>query len=328
MTLNFMKNQRAALLCALTAVLAACQTAPKPPEVPGAVREVPPSPAPRSGAMQAQAQKHSIAAADLLEAGNEEQAKLELQRALALDPHNRLAHNLTRQITADPVAVLGRESFAYTVRPSDTLSKIAGRFMNDIYSFYILARYNGIKEPRQVTGGQIIRVPGKAPPPGAIERELPAAPRPEPRVEPRKDVPPPPPVVVAPPPPPLPPPPPPPAPPPPPPPAPPPEPTPGEKALRSAAAAERGGDLERALTEYQRAGTLGQTAAAAPKIASLRKQLLSRYTVKARSAFAKQDLDGAIRNWDRVLELDPEHETARLERGKAVNLKEKYKKLQ
>jgi hypothetical protein len=42
---------------------------------------------------------------------------------------------------------------------------------------------------------------------------------------------------------------------------------------------------------------------------------------------ARQDLDGAIRSWDRVLAIDPVNETARLERQKALRLKDKVKAL-
>ena len=220
---------------------------------------------------------------ELLEAGNEDQAKTELQRALAADPGNRLAQNLLRQISVDPVATLGRESFAYTVKPSETLSRIAGRFLGDIYAFYLLARYNDIKVPRQVTEGQVIRVPGKAPPVQAAVAApvAPTAPA---------------------------------------------EPSAGERALRAAEAAERSGDLERAYAEYRRAAELDQ-ADAAGKAERLRSQLVVRFTTNARSAFAKQDLDGSIRQWDRVLSLDPSNETARLERLKAVALKEKVRSL-
>jgi tetratricopeptide (TPR) repeat protein len=96
--------------------------------------------------------------------------------------------------------------------------------------------------------------------------------------------------------------------------------------MRSAEAAERSGDLERAYAEYRRAAALDQPQAAA-KAEQMRKQLILPATVNARSAFAKQDLDGAIRNWDRVLELDPGNETAKLERQKALALKEKIKAL-
>ena len=94
--------------------------------------------------------------------------------------------------------------------------------------------------------------------------------------------------------------------------------------MASAAAAERAGDLKRALTEYKRAAGLDQPGAAA-KAESVRREMVRRFTIQARNAFAKQDLDGAIQNWDRVLELEPANETARLERQKAIDLKEKLK---
>lgn len=238
-----------------------------------------------------------MAAADLLETGNEEQAKAELQRVLAGDPNNKLAQNLLRQITADPVALLGRESFPYTVRANETLSRIAGRFLGDIYAFYILARYNDIKIPRQVSGGQVIRIPGKAPPPGTLDAEprrtdKPATVAPTPPAAPSAV-----------------------------------EPSAWEKALTTAEAAEKRGDLERAYSGYQTAIGGELSTASLAKSESLRRRLVQRYTVNARSAFAKQDLDGAIRHWDRVLQLDPGNDTARLEQQKARALKEKINSL-
>jgi tetratricopeptide (TPR) repeat protein len=199
------------------------------------------------------------------------------------------------------VATLGRESFNYTVRPNDSMSTIAGRFMGDIYSFYILARYNNMAVPKQVSGGQVLRIPGKAPPPSVMREtakvELPSASPP----------PPPPPAVPAPPPPPA-------------------EPTPGERAMRAGALAQKSGDFERALAEYSKAATLDQPGAEG-KATEVRRQLVSRYTLNARTAFAKQDLDGAIRSWERVLAVDPNNETAKLERQRALSLKEKVKGL-
>jgi tetratricopeptide (TPR) repeat protein len=104
------------------------------------------------------------------------------------------------------------------------------------------------------------------------------------------------------------------------------EPTAGERALRAAEAAERGGDLERAHAEYRRAASLDQPAAEA-KAERVRVQLVQRYALNARIAFARQDLDGAIRAWDRVLSLEPGNDTARLERQRALVLKEKVKRL-
>ena len=306
-----MTSQRVVLLFAAVGVLAACAqlpnaTAPQPPAAPPQPTASEPEPQhpvpnpPAPVATQQQATKIAMAAATLLESGHEEQAKAELQRALAADPNNKMALHLMRQITADPVALLGRESFNYTVQPNDSMSGIAKRFLGDVYSFYILARYNGIPVPRQVSGGQVLRIPGKAPPPSA------------PREPPRAEAPPPPapPVVAA---------------PPPPPPA-PPEPTPGERAMRNGEAAERANDFERALAEYRKAANLDQPGAEA-KVEQVRKQLVLRYSLNARTAFAKQDLDGAIHAWERVLAVDPSNDTAKLELQRALQLKEKVKKL-
>jgi hypothetical protein len=223
-----------------------------------------------------------------------------------------------RQLTVDPYVLMGRESFSYTVRAGESLSRIAGHFLGDIYLFYGLARYNDIRVPRQVAGGQVIRVPGKAPPPE--DRELPK-PAPKPPKAGKATTPPPPPSTVAPelsaPPP---------AAPAPSPPPPPPEPSPGAKAMQSAAAFERSGNLERALADYRKAASLDQ-AGAAVKAEAVRKQLADRHVQKARGAMARQDLDGAIASWNKVLELDPGNDMARLEKQKATALKEKVKAL-
>ena len=241
---------------------------------------------------------------ELLEIGNEEQARSELQRALALDPGNKLALNLQRQMNEDPIATLGRESFTYVVRAGDTLSRIAGRFMGDIYAFHVLARYNNIKVPRQVGEGQTLRIPGKAPPAsvlnapaereGARARAQPEAPAPLP-------------VPSA------------------------PEPAPAEaspadKALASGDAAAKAGNDELALSAYKQAAGLGQPDAASKAQATL-KRLVDKHSRGARGALARQDLAGAIRGWERVLEVDPGNETAKLERQKALLLQEKVKKL-
>lgn len=293
--LNLLCSSAAALLvaCAAPAVKApAHSTAAEPKVEASAAPAAPPPPS-----TPQQAQKLAIAAADLLETGNEEQAKAELQRVLAGDPNNKLAQNLLRQITADPVALLGRESFPYTVRATDTLSRIAGRFLGDIYAFYILARYNDIKIPRQVSDGQVIRIPGKAPPPGTLEAEPRRTDKPATSASTSSTA------------------------------AVPTELSAGDKALASADAAEKRGDLERAYSEYRLATGSDLSNESHAKAEGLRRRLVQRSTLNARSAFARQDLDGAIRYWDRVMQLDPGNDTARLERQKAMVLKEKIKAL-
>lgn len=113
----------------------------------------------------------------MLELGNEDQALAEIQRALQSDPNNRLAQSLLKQIQTDPVTLLGREHFTYRVEPGESLSRIAGRFLKDVHLFYALARYNDIKVPRQLQGGQTIKVPGRAP---AAAPPAPPAPAPAP----------------------------------------------------------------------------------------------------------------------------------------------------
>ncbi|MFT3717373.1 LysM peptidoglycan-binding domain-containing protein [Pseudorhodoferax sp.] len=314
------------------ALLAACAGPAKPPaSAPEPVAVAPPLPAlppvalpppqPATVAERTQAQKIAKAVVELLEAGREDEARAELERALQLDAANKLAQNLMRQITVDPVQELGSESFPYQVRPSDTLSRIAGNFLGDIYAFYILARYNGIKVPRQLSGGQVLRIPGKprTAPPVPAPPPKPVPPAPAPQHPPPAPVPvpvpvPEPPPVPAPP------------PEPPPPPPPPPEPTPGERAMRSAEAAERAGRPEQALAEYQRAAGLEQPGAQA-RADALRRRLVERHGLEARTAFARQDLDGAIAAWDRVLAIDPGNSGARLERQRAVDLKRRADQL-
>lgn len=301
----------AALMSALVAALAlsACATKPAdPPPEPAATTPAAPAPAPEpppppTPAMQAQAQKVAQSVVELLEGGNEEQARAELQRALSLDPANKLALNLQKQMTEDPQATLGRESFPYVVRSGDTLSRIAGRFLGDIYAFHILARYNNIKVPRQVGEGTTIRIPGKAPPPEVARPTRPVPTKPEPAPEP---TPAPPPVAAV--------------------PVAPAEPSAGEKAFRSAEASAKAGNLERALADYKQAASLG-VAAAGPKVDATSKRLVDTHSRNARSALARQDLDGAIKSWDKVLELEPANETAKLEKQKALRLKEKVNAL-
>jgi tetratricopeptide (TPR) repeat protein len=104
------------------------------------------------------------------------------------------------------------------------------------------------------------------------------------------------------------------------------EPSAGEKAFRSAEASAKAGNLERALADYKQAASLG-IAAAGPKVDATSKRLVDTHSRNARSALARQDLDGAIKSWDKVLELDPANDTAKLERQKALRLKEKVNAL-
>jgi LysM repeat protein len=239
-----------------------------------------------------------LAAEELLEAGSEDAARAELQQVLAADPNHKLAQLVLRQLSDDPVARLGPQSYAYTVKPGDSLSKLARQYLGDIHLFYLLARYNGIKVPRQLQEGQVIRLPGKAP-------VAPASPSPA--------VPPPaPPVVET-------------AVPAPPPPPPPPRESEADSLVKRGKAL-RATDVERAHDLFGQAAKLGHPEA--PALAEdARKSLIAIYSREARKALARQDLDGSLKNWDKVLAIDPGNETALSEQRKVRALKAKADKL-
>lgn len=122
--------------------------------------------APPAGSPEAKtlAQKLAqIEALDLLQKGEETEALKVLERSLALDPNNELAKKLIYQIGSDAQQEYTSTSFAYTVQVNDTMGKLAQRFLNDQYRFYILAKYNDMKVPNKLAVGQVIRIPGIVP---------------------------------------------------------------------------------------------------------------------------------------------------------------------
>ena len=221
-----------------------------------------PAPAPAVHRSESEIKQMLEAVRNALDQGQEESAQEELQKILASDATNKTALGFMRQIKDDPVALYGRESFPYKVGQGDTLASIAQRFMNDRDQFYGLARYNGVKVPRQLPLGQSIRVPGKQPRNVAPPVKTKDEPKPEPVVA----TPPPAPVVA----------------------------TPAPDPAAEAAKAERD-----------------------------KKAAVDRSTKAARAAMARQDVCGAIANWDSVLKVDPNNLTAQLERQKALELKKK-----
>ena len=166
-----MKVRIALMASVVVAGMTGCQTtanrpAPEPvkaAEPAPAKPVVPEGPAPGSPAAKAQSQTLVRQAAESLNEGNEEKARGEIAEALRLDPESKLGLCLNRGISADPERTLGRPFTKYTVRPSETLGRIAQRAFGESCEFYLLARYNGIRVPKQLAGGQVIRIPGKVP---------------------------------------------------------------------------------------------------------------------------------------------------------------------
>ena len=269
---------------ASAATPAAGSSAPTPEAVPL------PTPAPElsPAAAKAQAQKLALEAVDQLQNGDEFAARATLERAAQLDPGNDLARKLADQIRADAQRELGPVYFRYTVQKDDTLSKLAQQFLGDRFRFYILAKYNDITNPSRLAAGQVIRVPGRAPPPAAA-----AAPPVDPA-----------PTVAAPP---------------------PPEPKPRDDvadALKKVAELERAGNLEAAYFAYtDLAQRYPASAEAAKRRDASRATFLRQLDREATTAFQRQNLDLAIAKWDRMLEIDPGNKKARLERERALDLK-------
>ena len=381
-------------------MMSGCATTPTPPEPPSPVQPskpgstkpaiapktvVPPLEAPSAEQdPKGRAQKLALHAVQMLQTGADGTAQAELQEAVRLDPDNKIAQSLLRQTMVDPVATLGSRHFLYTVRPDDTLSKIAQRFLGDLYQFYILARYNNIQNPSQLEVGTVIKIPGNAP--ASASAPVPATVPPTPPVPPEF----PPPVSK------------------------PkadaktlaearklmqrgaysqaieflqrklqelPDDQPAEDLLVSAYLGyakqlrEQGnedeakqqlqkalamqpdntkvnaqlremesgsrvervyqsglqalqkGEQEKAYAVFTEALKLNpRHAQAAQKAEEVKQDMIQRYHKNAMGAFHRQDLDSAIKEWDKILVLSPDNESARLNRARAVELRKRIQK--
>jgi len=90
---------------------------------------------------------------------------------------------------------------------------------------------------------------------------------------------------------------------------------------------ERKGDLERALGIYTDiVRREPQQADANQRAIEVRRRLVERYNAEGTAAFARQDLDKSIAAWDRVLQIDPDNQNAKLQRQRALHLKEQLKR--
>lgn len=106
--------------------------------------------------------EHITKAIKYLQNGNAKRAQQELEGAIRQQPSNMTAINLLVQINTHPKKFFTvKESFAYKVKPGESLSMIARKFLNEPLQFYILAKYNGMSNPSKLKAGQKIRIPGK-----------------------------------------------------------------------------------------------------------------------------------------------------------------------
>jgi len=101
----------------------------------------------------------------LLGAGQSQAARAQLAVVPADDPQASSARLLLREIDEDPAAILGERSHPYRVRPGETMTGLARRFLGDGRLFYALARFNDVAVPDDPIAGRVIRIPGAGPPP-------------------------------------------------------------------------------------------------------------------------------------------------------------------
>ena len=297
----------AATVVAIAALVAGCATQPPaPPASPAAAAPADTTsaaaPAPEISPAQAkaQAQKLALEAVDRLQNGDEAAARQLLSQAQALDPSNDIARKMSEQISADAQKELGSVFFRYTVQRDDSLSKLAQAYLGDRFRFYILAKYNDMPNPSRLAAGQVIKIPGKAqpaPPPtaaptrpaGAPAEAAEAAPAPAAVAEPpRAPV------------------------------------TPVASLLQKGRQLEASGDLQGAYGAFSEAVALspGNRDAILQRDAA-KAALIRSYDREATQAFQRQNLDLAIAKWDRLLELDPSNQKAKLERERALEMKKR-----
>jgi tetratricopeptide (TPR) repeat protein len=259
------------------AVTVAPATAPAPTRAP--VEEAPPS---------------SLASIinDQLQEGHYAEGERELRRYLEVYPDDRAAQAVLRQLTVDPEEALGHASRPYVVRPGDSYSTLAARFLGDGGRFLILARYNDSTNPSMLRVGQTLRVPASrlagTRPEGPVQGAGAAA-----SASPSADG-----TGVA-----------------------------RARRLQDESLAllrkgQRGEALERMDQALDVDPQLPPSGADAK---ALRKQLVSVYHQRAIVLYRDQQLDQAISLWNRVLAIEPDFEPATVYRARAMELKQRLK---
>ncbi|WP_102794766.1 LysM peptidoglycan-binding domain-containing protein [Bowmanella denitrificans] len=94
-----------------------------------------------------------------LEQGEAPQAKAELQAYLINIPASSSAKELLKQIDSPASSYFPPEFFEVTLSSGESLSTLAGKYLNSPLKFYALAKYNDIASPSRVNIGQTIRIP-------------------------------------------------------------------------------------------------------------------------------------------------------------------------
>lgn len=96
---------------------------------------------------------------ELLEEGNEAQARVELIAYLEKVPRSSLGRDLLLQIDTDPSIFYPAEFREIQLQSGQSLSNLSKRYLGSAYEFHALAKYNGIPRPERVVPGQVIKMP-------------------------------------------------------------------------------------------------------------------------------------------------------------------------
>ena len=189
----------------------------------------------------------------LLENGDAAAARVELIAYLEQQPASEVGRDLLRQIDTPAEEYFPQQYRVVELAPGESLSTLAQEYLGDVYQFHALAKYNGIKQPRQLELGQSIKIPLTDY--ARSQFDVPASPASAPAAP---------------------------------------------AAVRGASKAEPAQGQE--------------------QVDALHRQALNE--------FRAQNLDSAIALWDELLAIDPGHESARLYRNQAIELKEKLTQIE
>lgn len=100
--------------------------------------------------------------------GEPDKARVELQEYINTNPKSPRANMLMKQIDQPASSYFPASNFAVTMKKGETISTLARDYLGDVFSFYALAKYNGIEKPAWIDEGQVIKIPGT---PEALEHK-------------------------------------------------------------------------------------------------------------------------------------------------------------
>lgn len=252
-----------------------------------------PAPAPRATAPEPPPPALADIVNDQLQLGHYAEGARQLRRYLRAYPEDRVAQAMLEQLTVDPQQALGRASRSYVVRPGDSYSTLAARYLGDASRFLILARYNGSPNPSLLQAGQRLRLPvasarlSARPPEQAVQQDV------------QEHSPPPADAGTE---------------------------TKAQRLQDESLALLRKGDKAQALERMDEAlDTDPRLPPSGEEAVTLRKQLVAVYHQRAIVLYRDQQLDQAIALWNRVLAIQPDFEPATVYRARALELKQRLK---